>query len=142
MTNILLQIVVDTNHTALKKTISSSPIHSNIWFWVSIVELSIIVFLIIKYKRKGKINYDNTIENTLLNSKTANVDMDNVMDSINKSRDLYKQLSTKCHPDRFIDNDLNYKANEIFQEITKNQRNYKKLLELKETAQTQLNITI
>jgi hypothetical protein len=141
MTNILLQIVADTNHSALK-TKSSAPIQSNIWFWTTIVELAIIIFLIVKHKRQAKINYDSNMENALMNSKTANVDMDNVMDSINKSRDLYKQLSTKCHPDRFLDKDLNNKANEIFQEITKNQRNYKKLLELKETAQIQLNITI
>ncbi len=141
MTNILLQIVADTNYTALKPK-SSAPMQSNIWFWTTIAELAIIIFLIVKHKRQAKINYDSNIENALKNSKTANVDMDNVMDSINKSRDLYKQLSTKCHPDRFLDKDLNNKANEIFQEITKNQRNYKRLLELKETAQIQLNITI
>ena len=140
MKNILLQIMADTNHTPLKK-IASTPIQSNIWFWTTIAELIIIGFLIIRHKRE-KINYDSNIETTLMNSKTVNVDMDNVMDSINKSRELYKQLSTKCHPDRFLENDLNSKANEIFQEITKNQRNYKKLLELKEVAQNQLNITI
>jgi len=141
MTNILLQIVADTNHSALKPK-SSAPMQSNIWFWTTIAELAIIIFLIVKHKRHAKINYDSNIENVLMNSKTANLDMDNVMDSINKSRDLYKQLSTKCHPDRFLDKDLNIKANDIFQEITKNQRNYKRLLELKETAQIQLNITI
>ena len=81
-------------------------------------------------------------EDTFQNSKETEIDMDSLMDSIHKSRDLYKKLSSKCHPDRFTDKEFSEKAEIIFQEITRNKRNYKKLLELKEIAQSQLNITL
>ena len=40
--------------------------------------------------------------------------MNNLMDSMHKSRNLYKELSKKCHPDRFINNPKQKIAEEIF----------------------------
>lgn len=66
--------------------------------------------------------------------------MENLMDSINGARTLYKELSRKCHPDRFVNTPKEKIAQEIFQEITKNQRNFEKLKLLKEKAINSLNI--
>ena len=68
--------------------------------------------------------------------------MVNLMNSINGSKDLYKQLSRICHPNRYINSDKRQVTEEIFQEISKNKRDYKKLSELKQRAITELNINL
>lgn len=140
MKQILLQILSDSSKMTTVK--SKSSLTENYWFWIAAAELGLILFLIAKLRQKQKVMLDSTTEELLNKSKNSNVDMDNLMNSINKSRELYKLLSTKCHPDRFLEETINKKASEIFQEISKNQRNYNRLLELKEIAQTELNITI
>jgi hypothetical protein len=50
----------------------------------------------------------------LKNSKNNKIDMNNLMDSMHKSRNLYKELSKKCHPVRFINNPKQKIAEEIF----------------------------
>ena len=62
------------------------------------------------------------------------------MNSITHSKELYKELSKKCHPDRFVNTHLQEVADKLFQEITANQRNHKRLTELKKQAQNELNI--
>ena len=74
------------------------------------------------------------------NAKKSEIDMDNLMNSINGSKDLYKQLSRKCHPDRFINSEKQKIAEVIFQDISKHKRAYNKLLLLKKQAADQLNI--
>jgi|APEBP8051072210_1049370.scaffolds.fasta_scaffold00951_10 hypothetical protein len=140
MKQILLQIISDSSKMTTIK--SKSSLTENYWFWIAAAELGLILFLIAKLRQKQKVMLDSTTKELLNKSKNSNVDMDNLMNSINKSRELYKLLSTKCHPDRFLEENINKKASEIFQEISKNQRNYNRLLELKEIAQTELNITI
>lgn len=140
MKQTLLQIIIDS--TKMITTKSKSGITSDYSFWVAAAELGIIAFLVAKLRKKQKITFDASTEDLLNNSKSANVDMDNLMNNINMSRELYKKLSTKCHPDRFIDEEQNKIASEIFQEITKSQRNYNRLLELKTIAENQLNINI
>ena len=66
--------------------------------------------------------------------------MNNLMDSIHNSRNLYKELSKKCHPDRFINDPKQKIAEEIFQEISENERNFEKLSLLKLRAINELNI--
>lgn len=139
MKQMFLQIITDTSNIAIVK---KSGLTENYWFWIAAVEFGVILFMIAKSFKKQKIPIDRTTEELLNNSKKTNVDMGNLMDNINKSKELYKQLSTKCHPDRFIDTELNKKAGDIFQDITRNQRNYSRLLELKEIAQNELHITI
>ena len=73
-------------------------------------------------------------------AKHEDIDMTDVMDSINKSRELYKSLSSKYHPDRFELDAHKIIANEIFQEIVESKRNYKKLLDLKAKAESKLNV--
>lgn len=147
MKQILLQIMKDSSKLV---PANSKSLITDYWFWIATAEFVLILLLANKVRKK-KIeiipeqeieNISLTQEKTFQNSKEADIDMNNLMDSIHKSRDLYKKLSTKCHPDLFTDKDLNKKADIIFQDISRHQRNYKKLLQLKEVAQTQLNITI
>jgi len=67
-------------------------------------------------------------------------DMDNLMNSINSSKSLYKELSRLCHPDRFIGDEKQNIAQEIFKEISKSKRDFGKLESLKERAKKELNI--
>lgn len=114
---------------------------NSIWFWITIVELVLILILVYKIKSKKNIPELSDLESKIImNSKKNNIDMDNLMNSIHNSRGLYKELSKKCHPDRFINDPKQKNAEEIFQEITKNERNFEKLNTLKLRAENELNI--
>lgn len=63
---------------------------------------------------------------------------DNITKSITKSRDLYKLLITKVHPDRFIDEKKTI-ATELSSRITENKKDYAELLKLKEEVDLFLN---
>ena len=84
------------------------------------------------FKKKPKMNKD------LLKAKSGDVDMGNIMDSINGARDLYKKLSRKCHPDRFVGSDKRDAAEKIMQDVTKYRRNYNKLKELEKQIESEL----
>jgi hypothetical protein len=132
----LLQIIDST--TTVKKI---SPVGSNsinFWFWIAIAEFFLILILLFLKIKKP---IPSTLEDKILNdAKLGDVDLGNLFDSINKSEELYNVLKKKCHPDRFLDPEQNKIADALFQEITKNKRNYKNLLELKMAAEKQLNI--
>ena len=136
----LLQIL--TKGTPSQISQNNSHWSRDFWPWIAVAEFFIILFLLLKIFKKKKIAVDPEISEILNVAKNSDMDMNSLMDNINKSKGLYKQLSTKCHPDRFTDTEITNKANEIFQEITKNKRDYKRLLELKTIAETELNITI
>jgi uncharacterized protein YozE (UPF0346 family) len=140
MKNILLQVKADS--VVVAETISNTDSTTfSIWFWVAIIEFVIIVFLVLTLKKKGKdLKFGDLSKDKMRNAKKADVDMDNLMNSINGSKDLYKELSRTCHPDRFINSDKQKLAEEIFQDISKHKRDFKKLTELKERAITELNI--
>ena len=55
--------------------------------------------------------------------------MNNLMDSIHNSRNLYKELSKKCHPDRFINDPKQKIAEEIFQDYINND-SYTKIFDI------------
>lgn len=139
MKNILLQVKADS---VVTETISNTDATTfSIWFWVALIELFIIVFLFFKLKKKGNdLKFGDLSKDKMRNAKKSDVDMDNLMNSINGSKDLYKELSRTCHPDRFINSDKQKLAEEIFQDISKHKRDFKKLTELKERAITELNI--
>jgi dephospho-CoA kinase len=110
-------------------------------FWIALIELIVIIFLLYKLKSKKEINELTNLETkNIKDSKKNTIDMDNLMNSIHNSRTLYKELIKKCHPDRFINDNKQKNAEEIFQEITKNERNYEKLSSLKLRAENELNI--
>jgi hypothetical protein len=121
--------------------IEQGLISNSIWFWIALVEILIIIALIYKvYLKKEGLNLTYLETNKLKDSKKNNINMDNLMNSIHNSRTLYKELSKKCHPDRFINDQKQKKAEEIFQEISKNERNFEKLSILKTRAINELNI--
>lgn len=100
---------------------------SNFWLYVSLVLILIILYNSFAGKRSTRLD----------KFKKSNIDMMAVMDDINKSRDLYKELSRKYHPDRFTDKDDKDRAEGFMKEITKHKNNYAKLLELKNQLKNQ-----
>lgn len=141
MTKILLQ--TDTNRVLLETQIGAQDNTLPIWFWIALVEFIVMAFLIIKIKKTKKEKPSaNLSKNKIRDAKNADVDMNNLLNSINNSRQLYKELSRACHPDRFINSDKQDIAQEIFQEISKNKRDFKILSKLKEQAINDLNIKI
>lgn len=75
-------------------------------------------------------------------ARNTDVDMNNVMNSIYQSKDLYKEISKVCHPDRFINTDKHSLAEEIYKEVTKCKRDYAKLVALKNKVEQELKIKI
>ncbi|MCE2681538.1 MAG: molecular chaperone DnaJ [Cryomorphaceae bacterium] len=103
-----------------------------IWFYIAVCEfiiiLVVLLFRLLRHKGNRDINKFKSVE----------IDMDNLMQSIHLSKDLYKELSRSCHPDRFINTEKFEIAESIFQEISLNERNYKELLRLKDEAADKL----
>jgi hypothetical protein len=134
-----MSIVLKTS----KKIIENKTLidfHS-IWFWFSMVELLLIVYLIYRIKSKKVVSELTDLEiQNIKSSKNTSIDMNDLMNNIHNSRNLYKELSRKCHPDRFIGDPKHQIAEEIFQEISENERNYEKLNQLKTRAINELNI--
>jgi len=137
MIHTLLQIIDSTS--TVKKINQVGANSTNYWFWIAIAEfVLILILLLLKIKKQQP----STLEGKILDeAKDADIDFKNLLDSINNSETIYNLLKKKCHPDRFLNPDQNKIADALFQEITKNKRNYNKLLELKVEAEKQLNIT-
>jgi len=112
---------------------------SNIWFLLSMVELILIILLIIKYRCKKEIEF---ADQEIKRSKDADIDMDNVMRSINLAPELYKKLCRVCHPDRFAGKPQEEIANRLFQELQLVQNNYAELTNLKIQIEGELGVKI
>lgn len=110
----------------------------NFWSIVAIVEFFIIIFLVFK----GKINLNQSAKSKFKEeSLKQEIDFNNIINSSFNSKHLYDELKVKCHPDRFpSDNEKIAYAESLFQEISKNRTNVKRLTELKEEAIQKLNI--
>lgn len=116
-------------------------IFNSIWFWIAFLELIGLIFLIYKLKSKMKgLELTDSETKHLKKAKKNKIDMDHLMNNIHSSKNLYKDLSKKCHPDRFINDPKQIIAEEIFQEITENEKNFEKLSKLKLRAINELNI--
>ena len=141
MKHILSQIKTD-NLSIVTPSNSEGFLNSTL-FWIAIVEFIIIFLLILFIKKKSSdLTFSDLSSKDVKNLKSTTVDMDNLMNSINSSKDLFKKLSKVCHPDKFATTNKQTLAEEIYKEITKNKRNYKKLNELKNRAVNELHITI
>ena len=81
-------------------------------------------------KRKNKAN--------LKDSFTTDVDIDNLLSSFGHIEDmdtLYKSLCSRCHPDRFVGNEImQQKATDLFQRIQNCRFNYNALKEIEKEA--------
>ena len=106
--------------------------------WIALVELGIIAYFIVKEKFKSKVSAKQQFKSESLKQ---DIDFNNIINSSFNSVKLYDELKVKCHPDRFPTyKEKNLIAESIFQQITKNKTNFKRLLELKEEAIQKLNI--
>ncbi|WP_298328416.1 hypothetical protein [uncultured Dokdonia sp.] len=126
----------------LVEAVTTTTYYENMWFWIAAIEIVVIIILLLKLFRKKSIDssLDDIAMSKLKKARKSSVDMNELMLSINGAKGLYKELSRVCHPDRFVNSDLQGEAQEIFQEISKHKRDYSKLLALKEQAKTTLNI--
>jgi hypothetical protein len=134
------QLSSDSSHTTVQTPSipSTNNGNTNIWMWIAAAELLIILILLNKRFKKNSISAKKKFKNESLEQ---DVDFNNIINSSFNSTQLYNQIKTKCHPDRFAtDLEKNAIAERIFREITKNKNNVKRLLELKEEAETMLNI--
>lgn len=133
-------IIKDSINIAGKAITNASEIieSTNWWMWLAIAEFGIITFLHLK---KNLFNKNNAKQRFKNESLKQDIDFNNIINSSFHSIKLYNELKVKCHPDRFpADKEKNSIAEKIFQEITKNKNNFKRLLELKEEAAQKLNI--
>ena len=82
MTQILLQIKSDS--LAIVSTSSSNGLLSSTWFWFSIVEFTVIIFLVLRLRKKKMVlTFSDLPKDKMKNAKTSSIDMDNLMNSIN-----------------------------------------------------------
>ena len=106
------------------------------WQGLALFEFLLIVFLLVKLRKKR----ENTLEMNFKKFKKNEVDMDALMKDMHHSKDLYKELSRKYHPDRFVGSVLQSEAEELFKLIQENKTNFNKLEEIKIQAINTLKI--
>lgn len=118
---------------------SSGNTHK-VWFWIAVAEFAILLssaFFLITRKRKQTMEIREKV------MREGDIDFSNTMMSAFHAQALYDQLKVRCHPDRFPQDEAKNKlATELFQQVVQNKNNYRKLLELKATAEKELQITI
>lgn len=139
-----LQDIESMIDTSLLPPVSgdASPIQSEsgmIW-WIPVVAIVFFVFVFVFVLRNYL--FRNKAQRSLRKEiLKQSVDFDNIIKSPFLSEKLYNELKVRCHPDCFpTDKEKNRIANMLFQEISKNRHNWKRLLELKEQATRELNI--
>ncbi len=126
---------------SVSKTTQKPEIPSPFWKYFALTELFIISILIVVLFLK--IRKDMLLKRGLMSeAKNAQINMNDLMMDINNSKNLYKQLSKKCHPDLFVGTPIHNEVESLFQEITENRRNYNELERLKKIAVEQLNIKL
>jgi len=135
-------IIKDTlklaNETMNKSIASPTSEQINWWLWIAIIEFILILFLVLKQIKKPR---DKQKQKFKEESLEQEIDFNNIINSSFNSKQLYDELKVKCHPDLFpTDVEKNLIAEKLFQEITENQNNAKRLIELKELAKQKLNI--
>lgn len=111
---------------------------NNLWLWIALIEFFIIILLLFIKRKNKTISAKQQFKQE---AKEGEIDFGNIINSSFHVKPLYDELKIKCHPDRFpTDERKNAIAIELFQEISKNKTDYKKLMELKELAKVKLNI--
>jgi len=137
MNDTVIQDSIKIASKAISK-ITETGESTNWWMWIALAELGIITYFILKGNFKSKVSTKQQFKSESLK---RDIDFNNIINSSFNSVKLYDELKVKCHPDRFpTDKEKNLIAENIFQQITKNKTNVKRLLELKEEAIQKLNI--
>jgi hypothetical protein len=99
-------LIISSDSIQGLNSLTSNNATNSVWFWISICEFIVIFLILNRYVfNRPKLQYSNLSKNDLVNSENANIDMSNVINSINQSKELYKKMASQYHPDRFIDND-------------------------------------
>jgi hypothetical protein len=132
-------LIADSIKSAVKHSTQAES-HTSVWLWIAIIEFIVIIFLFYQFRSRSKTsNLRNSMKEKSLKEE---IDFGNIIQSSFHTQPLYDELKVKCHPDRFPNDEIKNKvADALFQEITKNKTNYKKLVQLKERAKQELNIT-
>ena len=132
------EVLTDTLQGVAGAVTTGNFQESDVWFYIAMVEFVIIFFLLLFAFRRGTTRVE---KQKLRESIKSDVDFPNIINSSFHATEIYNELKVKCHPDRFIgDVEKNATANRIFQEVTKNKMNYKRLQELKKEAEESLGI--
>ena len=114
-------------------------INQPVWFWLFLVQCMIILVLTyLLVQKKTNAGLDQLEREKVKGYVKTKVDMENVINSINKAEMLYKELSRKCHPDRFEGDARRGAAEALFQEISASKRNHEALQKLKIQAEKKL----
>ena len=132
------EVLTDTLQGVAGAVTTGNFQESDVWFYIAMVEFVIIFFLLLFAFRRGTTRVEKQKRRESIKS---DVDFQNIINSSFHATEIYNELKVKCHPDRFIgDVEKNATANRIFQEVTKNKMNYKRLQELKKEAEESLGI--
>ena len=132
------EVLTDTLQGVAGAVTTGNFQESDVWFYIAMVEFVIIFFLLLFAFRRGTTRVE---KQKLRESIKSDVDFQNIINSSFHATEICNELKVKCHPDRFIgDVEKNATANRIFQEVTKNKMNYKRLQELKKEAEESLGI--
>ena len=132
------EVLTDTLQGVAGAVTTGNFQESDVWFYIAMVEFVIIFFLLLFAFRRGTTRVE---KQKLRESIKSDVDFQNIINSSFDATEIYNELKVKCHPDRFIgDVEKNATANRIFQEVTKNKMNYKRLQELKKEAEESVGI--
>lgn len=129
-----MNTVVDTLAAkAVYEAESAASFDFNYWILVALAELAIIIILSGRLRAVSR----RTSQKKAILSKE--IDLDNVIDSSFKSKELYEQLVRQYHPDRYVGDDAKMAmAQEIAAQIGQNRYDSKKLRELAEVAKRKL----
>ncbi|MBC8548979.1 MAG: molecular chaperone DnaJ [Candidatus Brocadiales bacterium] len=138
-------IIAQISDTTVISRVAETQASTNFWMWLAIIEAAIVFSLIfiLLYKSKRRTwstDLGSLASSTKEDAKHTEIDMDNIIHSIARSRELYKELRKICHPDRFQNYPEKTISESIFKEVTRNKRNYKELLVLKERIKEELDI--
>ena len=139
MNNSIVKDTIDvTSETIQKSIISENHEHINWWLWIALIEFLFIIF----FAFKQKISQKNIVNKKFKkDSLEQEIDFNNIINSSFNSKQIYDELKVKCHPDLFpTDKEKNLIAENLFQQITENQNNINRLIELKEEAKQKLDI--
>ena len=132
------EVLTDTLQGVAGAVTTGNFQESDVWFYIAMVEFVIIFFLLLFAFRRGTTRVE---KQKLRESIKSDGDFQNIINSSFHATEIYNELKVKCHPDRFIgDVEKNATANRIFQEVTKNKMNYKRLQELMKEAEESLGI--
>lgn len=130
------------NHTITDTTAHLSSTGTSPWWPYLLLAAAVLILLLIIARRlrrhPSRAAKRRADKRKLLDG--TDVDFNNIINSSFAARQLYDELKVKCHPDRFLDPALNAIATSLYQAITENRYNHKRLLELKQQAIQQLKI--